>query len=259
MKINVWVLMWILGVVPGMAFAGTACSTPTVVVADGRITDFDFVGPTFDNFYQFFGVQGRSYSVEVRQDYDDLNSDLSFTIFDPTQSACGTPMAGLTDSTAFEPALPASGSSGTRQSFIASTTGVYRIQAHNNTANGRYISVSVSDTTLITPRWSTGGGFYTSWGFTNTTSATLHGKLTIIDAGGGPNVVVAVTINPNSPAFVVTLPKAGGVNVPAGHSGSAVFVHDGPPGAVVADGYIVNDSPFIVTPVVWSAPRQATH
>ena len=76
--------LFAIALMPGLLYAGTACATPTVVPADGRVVDFDFVANSPGaNFYQFDVSAGNSYSVEVRQDYDDLQAtnDLTTTAF----------------------------------------------------------------------------------------------------------------------------------------------------------------------------------
>ena len=155
--------------------------------------DFDFVAANnSSNYYQFSASAGRSYSVEVRQDYDDINTFVSAIVANPGGVACpnytamstGTGNDQTTDTHLTEPAVPKNAN---RVSFIAAAGGVYGIQVLNaDPTNGHYISVSVSDTTLYNPRWSTGGGFVTSWGFENTTSAPIPGTLTVTDVFGNP-------------------------------------------------------------------------
>src|SRR5205807_5554139 len=141
----------LLLLLPAMALAQNSCATPTVVPASGEKTDFDFVAGGGTNVYQFDVKPNRSYSVEVRQDYDPVNTDLtagggSVTVFSDT--GCLATVTGLTDTTAAEPALPANS---TRVSFVTPSSvpnGSYRVQVVNgNAAAGRYISVKVAETT----------------------------------------------------------------------------------------------------------------
>src|SRR5438477_6986175 len=104
---KLWVVTLIVVLMTsGLAVAGTACATPTVVPADGRVVDFDFVANSTNNFYQFDVTAGNSYSVEVRQDYDDLQpvNDLTTTAY--TDVGCGTAVAGMVDTSTADPALP---------------------------------------------------------------------------------------------------------------------------------------------------------
>src|SRR5438105_15435117 len=85
-----------------IASAGTTCATSTVLSAAGSKLDFDFVAANGDNFYQFQGFAGRSYSVEVHEDYDDSGTPpLTVTVADPSSACPGiTQTAGTTDTSA---------------------------------------------------------------------------------------------------------------------------------------------------------------
>jgi hypothetical protein len=255
MRVYRIILVVVFLIMPILLPAGTTCETATVVPADGRIVDFDFVANGTTNFYQFSVTQGRSYSVEVRENYDDPPSTLTASLF--SNSGCSTPLTSV-NTNALDPALPANSF---RRSFTAATSGVHTISVQNTGSNGRYISVSVSDTTLVSPRWSTHGGFYTAWGFTNTTGHAITGQLTMVDSDTGSPVIPAQTVNvpANTGIFVVTAPKAGGLPVPANRTGAAFFTYNGPPGAIVADGFIVNDRGPVIQPVIFVAPRQSAH
>ena len=129
--------LFAIALMPGLLYAGTACATPTVVPADGRVVDFDFVANSPGaNFYQFDVSAGNSYSVEVRQDYDDLQAtnDLTTTAF--SDVGCSAAVAGMVDTTALDPALPGNSS---RFSFTAATSGTIRLKvANGNATSGRY-------------------------------------------------------------------------------------------------------------------------
>lgn len=72
-----------------------------------------------------------------------------------------------------------------RRVSIIPTTGSRQWFTLENTSGGtRPYSVSVTETTLYNPRWSTFSGFNTSWGFHNTTNVTLNVTLTVIRTTG---------------------------------------------------------------------------
>src|SRR5260370_35620626 len=156
----------ILGMVlllsPALAFAGSACTAgrstgPTIVLANGKITDFDFVGPSGTNYYQTTLTAGHSYSFEVLLDYDDAATvnPVAVTLYkDGTCAsalAAGSATTGYRDTSAIEPAAPLNSFRG---SVIASVSGPYSIKTVNADAvNGHYIAVSVIETTMFSPLW----------------------------------------------------------------------------------------------------------
>jgi hypothetical protein len=256
MKLRLFTL-FAIALMPGLLYAGTACATPTVVPADGRVVDFDFVANSGNNFYQFDVTKGNSYSVEVRQDYDDLQTpnDLTTTAF--TDAGCTAPVAGLVDTTAIEPALPANSA---RFSFTAAASGTIRLQvANGNASTGRYVSVSVSDTTVFNPQFSTFSGFQTQYLFINTTGADVHGVLTVT-----PNVCVGAVPAPS--VVNVTVPKGanltrsvspqGSIPMPANCGGFAKFTHDGPPGSVITDALYINANASVIVSAKFQPVRQ---
>src|SRR5262249_50010558 len=247
---------------PSLCLAGTACGTATVVPADGRIVDFDFVANGTSNFYQYSVVPGRSYSVEVRQDYDDPNTDLTTSLLSDT--GCSTPVAGSTDPSTAEPFLPANSF---RRSFTAPGTGttpsVFKIQVANGGSAGRYISVSVSDTTFFNPNWSTFSNYVTQWSFQNTTNAPINGKLVITDTDGTPTagpftLTFVIPANGKASKIIAGVP---GFDINAGpqHGGASIFTYDGPPGAILATAYFINPNvnPANIVPAKFEPVRHA--
>src|SRR5438552_2913524 len=161
-----------------VAALATSCATPAVVPADGRLVDFDFVqngaAPANSNFYQVAVTKGHSYSVEVRQDYDGVNTDIDpasgVSVF--SDAACG----------------------------VAVTGNVY-IQVTNGGGQGRYISVRVDETTLYNPTWANIAGFVTAFTISNTTGSPITGgKLIFFDASGTQVGSANVTLPANGGA-----------------------------------------------------------
>lgn len=245
-------------ILPVLGFA-SPCNAPTVVPADGRIVDFDFVGPSTSNFYQFSATSGHSYSVEVRQDYDDVNGDLAVTL-SGTAGSCPTPavLAGTNDTTASEPALPSNAS---RLSFTATGTGIHRIQvANGNGSTGRYISVTVSETTVYNPNWSTFGTFLTQYNFLNTTSQPINGKLIVTPTFGSSltqrvvNFVITASGTPGSRVGITAGPGFD-ADIPKDSAGYAIFTHDGPPGGLLTQAQFLNGNATVIVPTKFEAVR----
>jgi len=228
---------------PALMFAGSACATPTIVPADGRIVDFDFVAPSGTNFYQFNATSGRSYSVELRQDYDDVNTDLTTSLNSDAGTGCATAVAGTTDTHLVAPAMP---SNATRLSFVASATQPFSIKvANSNATTGRYISISVSETTMYSANFFSGFGYQTAYTFVNTTGSAISGTLNLIDASNGAvDGTSTITLAAGAAALVDTVggnhTNATAMNVTPGKTGSAVFTHNGPPGSVLAASFLQN-------------------
>jgi hypothetical protein len=262
MKMRLLALAVFISLTSMLANAGTTCATSTIKAADGTKNDFDFVPGSGDLFYQFRAVAGRSYSVEVLQDYDDQNTDLVVTVANPT-SACPSLTAdtGLVDTTGTEPAVPANAF---RYSVPTSSAGDYHIQIHDNTATGHYVAVTISDTTYFSANWSTFLGYITEWVWLNTTNSDIHGKLTIID-NQGPNGTSSITI----PVHSLTVPKGAQaslligpgftVNVGVNHGGYAIFTHDGPPGALVTTAFFVNLGNGLLIGTPFAPTRSGSH
>lgn len=248
-----WLVLALVVVsLPGLAFAGANCNTATVVPTDGRILDFDFVAPSTSNYYQFSVTSGHSYSVEVREDYDDINADINTAPF--TDNACTVSLGGLRNTTAIEPAVPANAQ---RFSFTSAATGIVYLKVTNsNGATGRYVSVSVPETTIYAPRWSTVAGFQTQWGFQNSTSAIIN--VAMVLSGGASLTVPAFAVPAGGEVFRSTV--ASDLNLaPGGAVGAALITHDGPPGAIVPDCYFLNGNASVVVPATITPPRQAAH
>lgn len=260
MKFKCFLLVALLSLTPGLLYAGSGCGTPTIVPADGRVVDFDFVAPSTSNFYQFNVTNGDSYSVEVRQDYDDLqspNPDITTSAFTDA-GTCAAPLGSTTTTTAVDPALPGNSQ---RFSFTAAATGTVTLKATNsNVATGRYLSVSVSDTTQYNVRWSTFAGFITQWGFQNTTNQVIHAQLiatTTLGTAVAPASTGVFAIPANNQVFKIIAASGGDLNVGATHAGFAVITTDAPPGGLLLDSFFIsNTSPIVIVPSVIQPVRQ---
>lgn len=267
MKVRLVLLATLLAV-PSLLSAVTTCANPTIVPADGRIVDFDFVAPSGDNFYQFDVTQNHSYSIEVRQDYDekqavnDLQTEL-FPIGNTTCTGALTPNAAagsaVRDTIGIDPALP---SNSFRVSTVAGSTGTMRIKVHNNNGStGRYISVVVADTTQFSPLYTTFGGFNTFYRFFNTSSQPVSATLKLFNPAGAQIGTTTVTVAAGaSTPTIFTGPNGGGnigLGVAADNAGPATLTHDGPPGAILVDGFsgIFTPTSTATIPIVFRPVR----
>jgi len=263
MKAKFVCLLGVLLLVSSVAFAGSQCQPgtptatagPTIVPADGRIVDFDFVTQSGGiNYYETTLTANHSYSIEVREDYDDVSGTPVTVALYPNNACSGSPLAagsattGYRDTSAIDPALPLNSFRG---SVIPAASGVYSIKVTNPDAIGHYISVSVQETTLYSAFFSRNDPGETYYTFTNTTTASITGVITLTTGGSSP---VAYPQN-------VTIPASGSVGTvtsafPAalnGQGGNARFAHDGPGGSVQLRAIVANFSTGYLEPIAFVA------
>ena len=124
----------------------------------------------------------------------------------------------------------------------------------NGSAVAIPISFSWSDTIMFSPAWSDNGSFDTFYSFQNTTGATLHGTLTLLNPAGG----VVTTANLTIPTGQTASMNTAALGIARNQTGTAKFTHDGPPGAILAEAAIANFSinPAYVQPVKFQAMRE---
>ena len=274
MKTKAILLVTALALLPVMAnAAGSACNgQETQLVADGRLLDFDFIpqSGTLSNpgFYRVDLQAGRSYVIEVRQDFDALNTDFSanggsIQVFGPNNSTCTGPMAvvqptantlaagSLQDTGAAEPYVP---QNATRYSLITTANGggTYRLVLTNsNATTGRYVSVRVAETTYFSPAYTQNGNYITFYSFFNTTSQPITGTLTLTPGGAGSPVSTTLAI----PAGKNASTNTQALQAPTG-GGTATFAHNGPPGALLITTTVANFSNNYVQPIDFKAVRE---
>jgi hypothetical protein len=206
--------------------AGTTCAAATPLVPDGRILKLDYLAPVTSGFYSVYLIAGRSYSLEIRDDMDGSNSDLSVALYNST---CSTPIStGVTHTETIEPVEPAGG---WRLSYLPTVTGTYALQVQNsNQTSGRYVSASVAETTIYDPLWADGGSNVPSFSVFNTTTSTIAYTLTLTATIGGSQT--GSFQSSLTPLNVALVSVPGQINLPANLSGYGILIHNGPPGAI---------------------------
>jgi uncharacterized repeat protein (TIGR01451 family) len=228
------------------------CPGEAVIVADGRLT----TGVIAPSTTLTFGSQlkiGDSYSVEFKNLTGTGTPPGTATVF-AGDDGC-SPASPLTtrDTTAID---PGAATTSRRVSFTATgTQPFFRVTLTSSPGAPIPFSFAVADTTLFSPAWSTNGTFDTFYSFLNTTGAPLNGTLTLLDTAGAVLSTFGLAIPPGQTASTNTSVLV----VARGRTGTARFVHDGPPGAVVAEAAIANFSisPAYVQPVKFQAVRDA--
>jgi len=221
-----------------------------VVVPDGRLAG----GALEDGQSARFGAAlrlGNSYSVEIKSAAGEtLPGKLS--VLSGDDGCAGDSTLVTNDTSGVDP----SGVGGTlRASFVASGAApFFRARLFNDTGAPVTFTIAWSDTTQFSPAWSTNASFDTYYSFLNTTGTSLAGRLTLLDGDGAVTASQSVSI----PAGATVAVNTSSLGVARNRTGTARFIHDGPPGAIVAEAAIASFalSPAYVQPVKFQAVRE---
>jgi uncharacterized Zn-binding protein involved in type VI secretion len=244
-----WKFLWFFGalilLLPSVANA--QCDTVGNTLADGRIIGPFTIDNTADQQIYINVTAGHSYSFEILAPNAGEVPEVNIG-----ENSCPiTNPAGTTDTTDFDPVLTLSGG---RLSWTATADSTTFVVSVATTSSSTY-TVSVSDTTLYNPRWSTFGGYTTQWGLHNTTNTTISGNLVVTTTAGA---VVSNTTFDIPPGRVV-FKTSNGLGIAVSQSGNATFTHNGPPGAIQGDAYMVSSDVKTVVPTKFEAVRQSAH
>jgi len=252
--------LWAVLLAPAAIAESTDCANPDIIVSDGRQNLSTFVAPppgksNTTYWYGFFGQSGHSYSVEFvsPSDNDPIRNDTtvafnSFQVWGPKDvliSCGGNSSVSKVATYSYSPVLmrtPGYGD-GERFSFVASSSGLYLMTMSNSGGTGGY-SFRVVDTTLFNPRWSTWTGYDSQWGFMNLSDMDIPGTLSVYDLTGKLLKTVSMTIPAG--AIVQRFTGSSDLKLPRNTSGYAIFTHTGPPGALLADAYMLNGDATVV-------------
>jgi hypothetical protein len=231
--------------VPWAGAESTDCTTPVLIIADGRITQSTFPQNT-TYWYGIYAQAGHSYSVEFEPPADNyLNlARVQFAplnVFGPSdymQSCRGTSSVAVTQNSGYAPVILKNGNgAGRRVSFTTQSAGLHLIAATNVAGTSSY-SFRAVDTTLFNLRWSTCGGYDDQWGFLNLSDMPITGIFTAYDLYNRALAAVQFTIPPGGE--VVRYSNASDLNLPRNTAGYVIFSHNGPPGAINADAYMIS-------------------
>jgi len=227
------------------------CGNVVVVVPDGRLSQVTVAADAMAWFGATVKV-GDSYSVEIKS-VAGVSVPGTLTVYKGDDPCSGPSTLGTTDTSAIDPSGPAGLA---RRSFTAvGSEAFYQALFVNGTGAPLTITFGWSDTTMSSAAWSTNGPFDTFYSFQNTTGVALSGTLTLFDTAG-----VAVGSFPVSiPGGQTSSLSTSSLGVPRNRTGTARFVHSGPPGAVVAEAAIASFAiqPAYVQPVRFQAVREA--
>ena len=246
MAIRLILLSIALGAVfpPILPAESTDCTIPVLIIADGRITQSSFPQNT-TYWYGIYAQARHSYSVEFEPPADNYPNTTRallspISVYGPNDNlqACrGTSSVAVTQNSGYAPVILKNGNgAGRRLSFTAQTAGLHLISVFNGGGTGGYSFRSV-DTTLFNPRWSTWSGYSSQWGFLNRSDMPVTGTLSVYDSSNVMLVSVQIIVPAGGEVMRGSYPTD--LNLSPNHNGYALFSHNGPPGAIVADAYMV--------------------
>lgn len=218
---------------------------------DGTPTSLNIGGGQTSSFLGDLSA-GRSYSLDIVSSSGIAGgaaTTLPVVARQPGGSDCSFPLTErtLTDPKIVVGAVGGQAMAGRRFTFLAPTSGHYDFFVTNNDFFNlaRDFTARLVETTLFSPRWSTFGGFYTSWGIQNTTNAAINVTLRVIPGGSStPLATATFSVDPGEVVFRDTRPTD--LNLAANQAGNVVLTHNGPPGAIQADAFMVNESGAVV-------------
>jgi hypothetical protein len=118
----------------------------------------------------------------------------------------------------------------------------------------RPFRVRVEETTLFNPLFFTSSGFEALYRLANTTSRNVSVTLTLVSDTGDTVTAATFTVAANRSATRYT--GTSDLNVPDNTIGRAIITHDGPPGAILADGYMVSTLTGAILPIRITTARQ---
>lgn len=241
---------WIIVVASAMLMplmGNAACSYVGSVVPDGRITGYNYNVSTGTDAALFTRVvAGHSYSLEAFGQFSLFGSNGFTAFFD--QGGCATANgAGFVDTTNVLPS-PTQASidqNFARASYISPSNQYIRVTLHAITGSSG-VMVVVTDTTMFSPSFYTGGGYVTGYTFANNTNSPINGVLTLTNSAGTVVGSSNIALPANGSALVYTDGSqhinASQMTISGTVAGSATFAHTGPPNSVIAAAYLQNFS-----------------
>jgi len=217
--------------VPAARCESSDCANPVLIVSDGRISQSSYPqGASY--WYGIYALAGHSYSAEFEPPADNYVS-ASRVQFGPVS--------------VFAPNDNLVACRGVSTVAVTQTSGYVPVILKGTTGAGRRISF----TTLFSPRWSTWSGYDTQWGFMNASDMNIDGVLRVFDLSA--NLMATVPLTIPGGGYLIRTANSPGISLPRNSAGYVIFSHNGPPGALLADSYMVNAAATVVVPSKFEA------
>lgn len=239
-------IAWSIGVALALvspAGAAADCGPFRAVPADGRIESVSLLDGQDINFV--FGTNastsGRhSYSIEVVTDA----ASAAWSAFTGGFGCMAGNDPAFRVTSGAEPRLQTG--SGVRGSVQNTTVGSpWVTHVTNNTGQTANFRYRVADTTMYSPSWSTISIYNTYYSLQNTANFACTGTLLLYDTAGQLVSEATVPIGTGSASTNTVA-----LGTPRERAGTAVLLHDCPPGAIVAEAAVASfaaSPPYIQT------------
>jgi hypothetical protein len=238
-------LVFVIGISVALALPNAAQAQTCFLVGpppDGRLLGPYFLSNGTNDISLAWRTEvGRSYSVEVMTDQGPSGAGaLSPAVNIDTTFCPITDVASgfiIRDTSGITP-RPCTGCGFLRRSIVSATAADLEMRIHNNNASISAAQISVTETTMFSPAWSTNSTYETFYSLLNTTDATCNVRLTLMDTGGTVRTNFSGAINTGATLATNTFALGTARNL----SGTARLTHDCPPGTIVAEAAIANFS-----------------
>jgi hypothetical protein len=238
-------LRFVIGAGMALALPGLAQAQTCFFVAgipDGRLLGpYTLNSASNDASIAFTTEVGRSYSIDAT-DHQGPSGGGSFSPaininvgFCPTSDV----VAGFTirDTTNITPTCNTSCSGTLRRSIVSATsTSFLEMRVHNNNASSSAVLISVVETTMFSPAWSTNSTYDTYYSVYNTTNSTCNVTLTLTDTGGTVRSTFSGAVGTGTTLSTNTFALGTARNM----AGTARLTHDCPPSTLVGEAAIAN-------------------
>jgi hypothetical protein len=231
--------------VTGAGSAGadnTTCENAVLIVPNGSAHTGSITAGGQRRWFKFVNTDNRSYSIEIENlsPIDPASPASAANMGDAHAGSCSAGFfGGVIDRANVEPVSKDSAFAGGDREVVMppwpGLPGDFYFSVSQNV--GGNFRARVEETTLFSPAWSTAVGAETYWTVQNTTNEQLFGTLVLLNAAGG--IVLKVDLPVTAPSTMASIAPGGSystntlaLGVADNQSGSAVFFHNGPPGAV---------------------------
>jgi hypothetical protein len=250
---------------PHVAYAdNTACSGAIFVVPDGSLHTGSFTAAGQLRWFRFATRPDRSYAISIENlSPTDVQPFVEFSEDNTRLGTCSGPEASTLFMESADAASRAVGGviGSARATFVAEKATDFFFAVSTGKL-GQTFRVRVDDTTLFSPFFTTQNSQETYYRFANTTSAGLIVTLKLVNDAGAAVATHTFKLAANSTSPVIyTGPAAAplvGLNIANNLLGQAVITHNGPPGALAADGFwglLSKGAAAIAVPIVVTAAR----
>jgi hypothetical protein len=248
---------------PAVPADNTSCAGSIFVVPDGSRHEGSFTAAGQLRWFRFATRPDRSYAITVENlSPTDVQPFVEFSEDNTRLGTCtGSEAPTLFMDTADQATRAVAGVIGSARATFVSSKATDFFFAVSTGKAGQNFRLRIDDTTLFSPIFTTVSGHETYYRFANTTSAGLVVTLKLITDAGASVATHTFKLPANGTSPVITTGPAAAPIVSLGVAnnltGQAVITHNGPMGALAADGYwgTIKGGAGIAVPLVIAPAR----